>query len=95
MPYAVYRGALSTAGGLVFVGFNDGTFAAFDDKTMAQVWKINVGTGFNAPPIAFAVDGKQYIAIASGLSTIAKGKNASAPELKNQRNLPMLFVFSL
>jgi alcohol dehydrogenase (cytochrome c) len=95
MPYAVYSGALSTAGGLVFVGFNDGTFAAFDDTTLEQVWKINVGSGFNAPPISFAVNGKQYVAIASGLSTIAKGKNASAPELKNQRNLPMLFVFSL
>ena len=95
IPYPNNSGALATGGGLVFTGFTDGTFAAYDDTTMQQLWKINVGTGFNAPPISFAVDGKQYIAIASGLSTIAKGKNASAPELKNQRNLPMLFVFSL
>jgi len=34
-------------------GLTDGTFAAFDDNTLDQVWKINVGTGFNAPPITF------------------------------------------
>jgi alcohol dehydrogenase (cytochrome c) len=95
MPYAIYSGAMSTAGGLVFAGFNDGSFVAFDDTTLQPLWKINVGSGFNAPPISFAVDGKQYIAIASGLSTIARGKNANAPELKGQRNLPMLFVFGL
>jgi alcohol dehydrogenase (cytochrome c) len=95
IPYADYSGALSTAGGVVFTGFNDGSFVAFDDTTLEQLWKITVGSGFNAPPISFAVNGKQYIAIASGLSSIARNKNSNAPELKGQRNLPMLFVFAL
>jgi hypothetical protein len=29
------------------------------------LWKINVGSGFSAPPITFEVNGKQYVAIAS------------------------------
>ena len=95
VPYPNYSGTLSTAGGLVFSGFTDGTFAAYDDTSMEQLWKINVGTGFNAPPMTFEVGGKQYIAILSGLSPIARGKHQLIPELKEQRNQTMLFVFGL
>jgi alcohol dehydrogenase (cytochrome c) len=95
IPYPNYSGALTTGGGLVFTGFTDGTFAAYDDTTMDQLWKINVGTGFNAPPMTFEVGGKQYIAILSGLSPIARGKHQLIPELKEQRNQTMLFVFGL
>ena len=42
-PYPNYWGTLSTAGGLVFTGYTDGTFAAYDDTTLDQLWKINVG----------------------------------------------------
>jgi len=95
IPYPNYSGALATAGGVIFSGFTDGTFAAFDDATMAQLWKINVGVGFNAPPMTFEAGGKQYVAILAGLSRIAIGKHAFTPELKEQRNQPMLFVFGL
>jgi alcohol dehydrogenase (cytochrome c) len=33
IPYPNYSGVLSTAGGVVFTGFTDGTFAAYDDTT--------------------------------------------------------------
>jgi alcohol dehydrogenase (cytochrome c) len=95
IPYPNYSGALTTGGGLVFTGFTDGTFAAYDDATMDELWKINVGTGFNAPPMTFEVNGKQYIAVLSGLSPIARGKHQLIPELKEQRNQTMLFVFGL
>ena len=95
VPYPNYSGALATGGGLIFTGFTDGTFVAYDDATMEPLWKINVGTGFNAPPMTFEVNGKQYVAILSGLSRIAKGKHALIPELKEQRNQTMLFVFGL
>ena len=94
-PYPNVSGALTTGGGLVFTGFTDGTFTAYDDSTMEQLWKINVGTGFNAPPMTFEAGGKQYIAILSGLSPIARGKHQLIPELKEQRNQTMLFVFGL
>jgi alcohol dehydrogenase (cytochrome c) len=95
IPYPNNSGALATGGGLVFTGFTDGTFAAYDDATMEQLWKINVGTGFNAPPMTFEVNGKQYIAILSGLSPISKRRHMYTPELREMRNQTMLFVFGL
>jgi alcohol dehydrogenase (cytochrome c) len=59
------------------------------------LWKINVGSGFSAPPITFAVNGKQYIAIASGLGAGGKVKLQNSPEMENQRSATVLYVFSL
>jgi alcohol dehydrogenase (cytochrome c) len=94
-PYPNNSGALTTGGGLVFTGFTDGTFTAYDDTTMEQLWKINVGTGFNAPPMTFEVNGKQYVAILAGLSPISRRRHQFTPELREQRNQTMLFVFGL
>jgi alcohol dehydrogenase (cytochrome c) len=62
---------------------------------MEPLWKINVGTGFQAPPITFEVNGKQYVAILSGLSAISKARHTFTPELREMRNQTMLFVFGL
>jgi hypothetical protein len=32
-------------------------------STMEQPWKLNVGTGFQAPPMTFELNGKQYVAV--------------------------------
>jgi alcohol dehydrogenase (cytochrome c) len=93
--YPNVSGVLTTAGGLVFTAYTDGTFAAYDDNTLDQLWKINVGTGFNAPPMTFEAGGKQYVAILSGISNITKGRHVLTPELREQRNQTMLFVFGL
>jgi alcohol dehydrogenase (cytochrome c) len=58
---------LATGGGLIFLGLTDGTVAAYDDVTLGELWKFNVASGFNAPPMTFEVNGKQYVAIATGL----------------------------
>jgi alcohol dehydrogenase (cytochrome c) len=94
-PYPNNSGALATAGGVVFTGYTDGTFVAYDDTTLDVLWKFNVGTGFNAPPMTFEVDGKQYVAILSGLSAITRRRHSHTPELREQRNQTMLFVFAL
>ena len=95
LPYPNYSGALTTAGGIVVSALLDGTVAAFDDTTLDQLWKVNVGTGFSAPPMTFEVNGKQYLAITSGPSTAAKAKLVNTPELKEQRNATVLYVFAL
>jgi alcohol dehydrogenase (cytochrome c) len=94
-PFPNYSAALTTAGGLVFTGLGDGTFVAYDDVSLEQLWKINVGSGFNAPPITFEVGGRQYVAILSGLSLISKGRLALTPELREMRHQTTLFVFAL
>jgi alcohol dehydrogenase (cytochrome c) len=88
-------GVLTTGGGLVFTGFVDGTFVAYDDTSLEPLWKINVGSGFNAPPMSFEAGGKQYVAILSGLSRQSKGRLVNTPELREMRNQTMLFVFGL
>ncbi|MEA2904230.1 MAG: hypothetical protein QOI12_1617 [Alphaproteobacteria bacterium] len=95
LPYPNFAGTLSTAGGIVVTALLDGTIVALDDETLDELWRINVGTGFNAPPMTYAVNGKQYIAIASGLYRNAKNKLARAPEMKNFSNSTMIFVFGL
>ncbi len=95
LPYPNFAGVLSTAGGIVVTALLDGTILAFDDQTMEELWRVNVGTGFNAPPMTYAVDGKQYIAIASGLWRNARNKLSHSPEMRNLSNASMIFVFGL
>ena len=63
-------GVLATAGGIVFNGEGSGDFAAFDARSGAKLWRFNCGAGVNAPPISYAIDGKQYVAVAAGGSQI-------------------------
>jgi alcohol dehydrogenase (cytochrome c) len=79
----------------VFVGLLDGTVASYDDTTLAELWKLNVGSGFNAPPMTFEVNGKQYVAIASGLYATGRRTLVNSPEVKEQRNATVLYVFGL
>ncbi len=95
LAYPNYSGALATAGGVVFVALLDGTVAAYDDTTLDELWRINVGSGFSAPPMSFEVNGKQYVAIASGPSGATQSKLVLTPELKEQRNATVLYVFGL
>ena len=95
LDYPNFAGTMSTAGGFVMTALLDGTIVAFDDKTLEELWRVNVGTGFNAPPMTFAVNGKQYIAIASGLWRNARGQLGKTPELKGMSNATMIFVFAL
>jgi alcohol dehydrogenase (cytochrome c) len=95
LRYPNYAGTLATAGGLVFHALLDGTVAAYDDTTLDELWKINVGSSFSAPPMTFAVNGKQYVAIVSGPSPAARSRLVNTPELKEQRNALVLYVFGL
>jgi alcohol dehydrogenase (cytochrome c) len=102
-PYPNSSGTLTTAGGLVFTGMLDGTIVALDDETLEELWRFNVGTGFNAAPMSYAVNGKQYIAIASGVCCVRPSGQVSNslagvkrnPELQNQSNATVLYVFGL
>jgi alcohol dehydrogenase (cytochrome c) len=95
LPYSNFSGTLATAGGLVFLALLDGTVAAYDDTTLAELWKINLGSGFSAPPMTFEVNGKQYVAVASGPSRVARQRLVNTPELKEMRNATVLYVFGL
>jgi alcohol dehydrogenase (cytochrome c) len=58
---------LTTGGGLVFQGgTNDRYFRAFDASSGELLWQFRTNSGVTAVPMSYAVDGVQYIAVASG-----------------------------
>jgi len=56
-----YSGSLATAGGLIFLGRNDGRLTALDSSDGSLLWEFQTGAGMNSPVSAFEQDGKQYI----------------------------------
>ncbi len=59
-------GLLSTAGGLVFGGADEGNFFALDAENGKLLWDLQLGGSIRANPMSFGVDDKQYVAIAAG-----------------------------
>ena len=59
-------GTMTTAGGLTFFGDDAESFEAVDAQSGAALWHFHTGQLMHASPMSFAVDGKQYVAIASG-----------------------------
>ncbi len=68
-----WGGVLSTAGGVVLYGADDGTFAAADAKTGKPLWSFQTGQGPHASPMTYLFDNKQYVAVAMGPNIIAFG----------------------
>jgi glucose dehydrogenase len=88
LPRPSNGGALATAGGIVLVGDDDGYLYAFDDRTGKQLWRYDLKRRVGSAPIAYEIDGVEYIAIAAGGSLVeAEGTVPDAPA--------RLFVFRL
>ena len=64
-------GLLSTAGGIVFAGEQQGQFTALDSKTGKVLWHFNTGGLITAGPSTYSVNGKQYVVIGSYANYIA------------------------
>jgi alcohol dehydrogenase (cytochrome c) len=58
--------ALTTAGGVVFVGDRNQEFKAFDVKNGKVLWTQKLATAVQGFPISFAVNGKQYVVVTTG-----------------------------
>ena len=59
-------GTMTTAGGLVFFGDDAQSFEAVDARTGKPLWHFNTGQDFGASPMTYAVQDKQFVAIAAG-----------------------------
>jgi alcohol dehydrogenase (cytochrome c) len=88
---------LSTAGGVAFVGDLDRYFLAIDVKTGKVLWKTRLGTSVQGYPVSFAIDGKQYIAVTTGLGggSPRDVPRVIAPEIHHPGNGNALYVFAL
>jgi alcohol dehydrogenase (cytochrome c) len=77
-------GVLMTAGGLVFAGALDRSFAAYDDATGKELWRTRLNEVPNSAPISFVANGKQYIALTvGGGGAQAATFPALVPEIRN------------
>jgi len=88
---------LSTAGGVAFVGDLDRYFQAVDVKSGRVLWKTRLGTSVQGYPVAFAIGGKQYIAVTTGLGggSPRDVPRVIAPEIHHPGNGNALYVFAL
>jgi alcohol dehydrogenase (cytochrome c) len=59
----MWAGAVSTAGGLVVFGDDDGQIVALDARTGRHLWHYAMGQLLTASPVTFEVNGKQYITL--------------------------------
>jgi quinohemoprotein ethanol dehydrogenase len=66
-----YSGSVATAGGLVFVGRNDGRLTAMDSSTGKHLWEFQTGAGANAPSSVFEYEGDEYVVAYSAGSLFA------------------------
>jgi alcohol dehydrogenase (cytochrome c) len=90
-------GVLDTAGGIVFAGALDRSFAAYDDSSGSILWKYILSDVPSAAPISYAINGRQYVAMVVGYGG---PQSATFPALVPEISLPparssALWVFAL
>jgi alcohol dehydrogenase (cytochrome c) len=88
---------LSTAGGVAFVGDLDRNFHAVDVKTGRELWRTRLGTTVQGFPVSFSIDGKQYIAVTTGMGggSPRQVPLTIAPEIHHPLSGNALYVFAL
>ena len=88
---------LSTAGGLAFAGDLAGSFKAVNVRDGSVLWETRLATSVQGYPITFSVDGKQYVAVATGLGGGSPRGVPSTltPEIKTPNSGHALYVFTL
>ena len=90
-PEQCYSGTLATAGGLLFVGRNDGRLTALDSATGKQLWEFQTGAGMHAPVSTFEHRGKQYVLAYLGRQRAARlgaRRQCVAVRARRERSAP-------
>ena len=88
-----YSAVLTTAGGLMFTGKETGELVALDMQTGKQLWEFRTSSGINAQPITYLHNGKQYIAVQSGIGGVNVVR--MGPQLKDIPRGGSVWVFAL
>jgi alcohol dehydrogenase (cytochrome c) len=94
---ALLTAVLSTAGGVAFVGDLNRTFRAHDARTGETLWETRLGTSVQGFPVSFAVNGRQYVAVTTGLGGGSPRQVPAtiSPEIKYPASGHALYVFTL
>lgn len=86
---------LTTAGGLAFVGDLDRTFKALDAKTGKPLWQTRLGKAVHGFPITYAVGGRQYVAVATGLGVYRIATGILQPDIYQPEVGNAMYVFEV
>jgi alcohol dehydrogenase (cytochrome c) len=87
---------LATAGGLVFSGAHNRQVTAYDAATGEALWEVGLNATPSSYPIAYGVDGNQYVAVVSGGGGPLDASGASlAPEFDHPAGGTTLWIFKL
>ena len=94
---ALLTSVLSTGGGLAFVGDLDRRFRAFDVASGEILWETRLPTSVQGFPVSFAVDGRQYVAVTTGLGGGSPRLVPAivSPEIRPPDHGAALYVFAL
>ncbi|HEV8517963.1 MAG TPA: PQQ-binding-like beta-propeller repeat protein [Burkholderiales bacterium] len=85
----IRSGTIATAGGLVFTALQDGWVIAYNDETLEELWRFNVGSPLKGSPVTYAIGPKQYIAVQTS------GRHLHPVKYDKLENSSYLFVFAL
>jgi len=85
----VRSGIISTAGGVVFTALQDGWIIAYDDESLQELWRFNVGTPLKGAPVTYAIGPTQYVAVQTS------GRHLHPVNFDGLENSSYLFVFAL
>ncbi|MDA1092636.1 MAG: PQQ-binding-like beta-propeller repeat protein [Acidobacteria bacterium] len=85
----VRSGITATAGGLVFSALQDGWVIAYNDETLEELWRFNVGTPLKGAPVTYSIGPKQFVAVQSS------GRHLHPVKYDNLETSSYLFVFAL
>jgi alcohol dehydrogenase (cytochrome c) len=88
-------GALTTGGGLAFIGDVDRYFSAFDVRDGKRLWQTRLVAPLHGYPITYSVKGRQYIAVPTGIGVFRALTATVSPEIYQPSNGQALFVFAL
>ena len=88
-------GALNTAGGLTFIGDLDRYFKAFDTDTGKPLWQSRLGAPLHGYPISYAVNGRQFVAVPTGMGVFKLMTARQAPDIYQPAGGNALYVFEL
>jgi alcohol dehydrogenase (cytochrome c) len=90
--------ALTTAGGLVFVGDWNRYINAYDVSNGKLLWQTRLTTSPQGFPVTYSVRGRQYVAVPVGVGAASWGTTVPillAPDIKRPNTGNALFVFAL
>jgi alcohol dehydrogenase (cytochrome c) len=85
----VRSGATDTAGGVLFTALQDGWVIAYNDETLEELWRFNLGTPLKGAPVTYSIGPKEYLAVQAG------GRHLHPVKYDKLQDASYMFVFAL